>query len=82
MSQFRPDLPAKLAHAKLKEALLALGRAEKNAVLCFADIMKRRLYRDLGYSSIHHYAAEALGFSPSKTSQFILLAASLDLAAR
>ena len=45
----------------MKEALAELGRAEKNALLWFADIWKRKLYRELGYSSIKVYASEALG---------------------
>ena len=40
----------------------------------FAEIMERKLYRELGHSSIHMYARNALGFSQSKTYQFIRLA--------
>ena len=50
-------------HAVLKSALIAMQRAERAAVLCFAEINERRLYRELGYSSIHMYAAEALGLT-------------------
>jgi hypothetical protein len=78
MSEFRAGLSAREAHARLSQALIALREAERNAVLWFAEILQRRLYRELGYSSIHLYAAEALGFSPSKTSQFIGLAESLE----
>jgi 5-methylcytosine-specific restriction endonuclease McrA len=65
-------------HARLETALTALHQAEKNAVLLFGEILRRRLYRDLGYSSIQVYSAEALGFSPSKTSQFVRLAGALE----
>ncbi|MBC8426457.1 HNH endonuclease [bacterium] len=65
-------------HTRLEAALRDLKRAERNAVLLFGEIMRRRLYRDLGYPSIHIYAAEALGFSPSKTSQFVRLAGALE----
>ncbi|MBC8424002.1 HNH endonuclease [bacterium] len=65
-------------HARLEAALRELQRAEKNAVLLFGEILQRKLYRDLGYSSIQVYAAEALGFSPSKTSQFVRLAGALE----
>ena len=65
-------------HARLQAALSELQRAEKNAVLLFGEILRRKLYRDLGYSSIQVYAAEALGFSPSKTSQFVRLAGALE----
>jgi hypothetical protein len=65
-------------HAELRAALVAVQRAEKQAVLCFAEILERILYRELEYSSIHAYAAEALGFSQSKSYQFIRLAESLE----
>jgi len=58
--------------------LTELQRAEKNAVLLFGEILRRKLYRDLGYSSIQAYAAESLGFAPSKTSQFVRLAGALE----
>jgi hypothetical protein len=75
---FRPGLNAAEVHAFLQEALAVLRCAEKNAVLWFAEIRQRQLYRRLGYSSLHQYAGEALGFSKSKTSQFIRLAEALD----
>ena len=65
-------------HARLEAALRELQRAEKSAVLLFGEILSRKLYRDLGYSSIQAYAAEALGFTPSKTSQFVRLAGALE----
>jgi 5-methylcytosine-specific restriction endonuclease McrA len=65
-------------HACLEAALSELQRAEKNAVLLFGEILSRKLYRDLGYSSIQAYAAESLGFSPGKTSQFVRLAGALE----
>ena len=55
-----------------------MQRAEKNAVLWFAEINGRGLFRELGYSSIHQYAAEALGFSQSRTYQFLRLAESVS----
>jgi len=36
------------------------------------------LYRELGYSSIHAYAAEELGFSRARTFYFLKLCRSLD----
>jgi 5-methylcytosine-specific restriction endonuclease McrA len=65
-------------HARLEAALTELQRVEKNAVLLFGEILRRKLYRDLGYSSIQTYAAESLGFTPSKTSQFVRLAGALE----
>jgi hypothetical protein len=65
-------------HSTLTHALKVMQSAEECAVLCFAEILRRKLYRELGYSSIHLYAGEALGFNPSRTSQFIRLAESLE----
>ena len=65
-------------HAQLQAALAELKRAEQHAVLLFARIMRHELYRELGYSSIQAYAADSLGFSPSKTSQFVRLAGVLE----
>lgn len=65
-------------HTRLEAALRELKRAERAAVLLFAEIMRRGLYRDLGYANIQLYAAEALGFSRSKTSQFVRLAGQLE----
>ena len=72
------NLSAREVHARLQRALADLQRAERNAVLWFAEVMRRELYRDLGYGSIYHYATEALGFSKSKTAQFIRLTLSLE----
>ena len=78
MSDFQSGLTADQAHARLRDSLQALQHAEKNAVLWFDEIRRRRLYRQLGYSSIHAYAAERLGFSKSRCSQFIRLTESLE----
>ncbi|MBM4117519.1 hypothetical protein FJ251_07190 [bacterium] len=47
-------------------------------MLWFGELMRRRLYRDCGYASIHAYAEAVLGFSRNKTFQFIHLAESLE----
>ncbi len=78
MSEFVPNLPAAAVDAHLRAAVAALRRAEQNAVLWFAELMRRRLYRDCGYSSIHAYAEAVLGFGQAKTYQFIRLAESFD----
>jgi len=71
-------LDAHTAHAKLHQALIALRAAERNAVTLFAEIKRRRLYRELGYSSIQLYATRGLGFSRTKAFEFIRLAESLE----
>jgi len=58
-------------------ALTELRHAERNAMLWFAEVLRRKLFRQLGYASIQQYASEALGFSSGKTSQFIRLSESL-----
>jgi 5-methylcytosine-specific restriction endonuclease McrA len=78
MAEFVPNLPAVAVDAHLRAAVAALRRAERSAVLWFAELMRRRLYRDCGHSSIHAYAEAVLGFGQAKTYQFIRLAESLD----
>jgi hypothetical protein len=78
MSEFVPNLSAAAVDAQLRAAVAALRRAERSAVLWFAELMRRRLYRDCGYSSIHAYAEAVLGFGQAKTYQFIRLAESLS----
>ncbi len=77
-SCYRARLPAEEVDAALRRALTELQRAERNAVLWFAEIAKRKLFRDLGYSSIHQYATAALGFSANRTYRFLRLAADLE----
>jgi hypothetical protein len=77
-SGFRANLPAADVDVALRRALTELQRAERNAVLWFAEIASRGLYRNLGYSSIHQYAAVALGFSSNRTNRFLRLAADLE----
>ncbi len=72
------QLDAKTAHDRLRRALAALREAECNAVTLFAEILKRRLFRELGFANIHLYASEALGFSRTKTYEFIRLSESLN----
>jgi hypothetical protein len=71
-------LPAGQVHDRLQRALADLKEAEKNAVLWFAQIHSRELFLELGYSSIHQYAQEALGFSRGRTFQFLRLAERLQ----
>lgn len=75
---YQPDLPAARVDEQLRAAISALDAAEHNAVLWFAEISRRRLYRDLGYSSMRQYALQALGFSASRAADFIRLADRLD----
>jgi hypothetical protein len=62
----------------LKQALHAEDRARKCAVLWFADILDRKLYRELGYSSMPQYARRELGFSETRVGDFMRLVRKLD----
>jgi hypothetical protein len=75
---YSPDQPAASVHRSLRQSLAAMDEARKCAVLWFGEIMSRRLYRDLGYSSINQYARQELGFSDSRTGDFMRLARRLD----
>jgi len=73
-----PDQPSAKVHASLHASLAAMDKAHQCAVLWFGEIMTRCLYRDLGHSSINQYAIQELGFSKSRTDDFIRLARQLD----
>jgi 5-methylcytosine-specific restriction endonuclease McrA len=75
---FVPDQSAAKVHASLRHSLKAMENAHQCAVLWFAEVMRRHMYRDLGHSSINQYAMEGLGFSKSRTRDFIRLAGQLD----
>jgi hypothetical protein len=75
---YAPEQPAATVHASLRRSLAAMDEAHKCAVLWFGEVMRRRLYRDLGYSSINQYALTELGFSRSRTGDFIRLVRRLD----
>ena len=66
MTEFTPGQTAVVAHEAIKSALEARDKAEHCSLLWFAEILKRKLYRELGYSSIKHYAMSKLGFSKSQ----------------
>ena len=73
-----PNQPAAQVHASLCTSLKTVEQAKKCAVLWFAEIMRRKLYRDLGCATINQYAMKKLGFSKSRTRDFIRLAGQLD----
>jgi len=75
---YTPDQPAAKVHAYLRSSLAALEKAQQCSVLWFGEVMRRGLFRDLGHSSINQYAIQELGFSKSRTDDFIRLARQLD----
>ena len=78
MTHYQPGLSAHATHSALKSAVKTMDAAHQNAVLWFGEILQRQLYRDLGYSSINQYAQVALGFSPSRTGDFLQLCRKLE----
>jgi 5-methylcytosine-specific restriction endonuclease McrA len=75
---FAAGRPAAQVDASLRQSLAACDRARECAVLWFAEVQRRALYRELGHPSLQVYATEALGFSPNRYWQFKRLADDLD----
>ncbi|MGD9546420.1 MAG: HNH endonuclease [Candidatus Krumholzibacteriia bacterium] len=75
---FQPGQPASAPHAALQQSVRIMDQARHCAVLWFADIMARGLYRDLGFASIQIYAQKGLGFSRTRTGDFVRMARKLD----
>ncbi len=73
-----PDQPAAKVHSSLQRSLTVMDDAHQCAVLWFGEIMRRHLFRDLGCSSINQYAMGKLGFSKSRSDDFIRLARQLE----
>ncbi len=71
---FRPGLGAAQVDRELRAAVRSWQSAEHCVVLWFAEFNQRRLYKKLGYGSIHLYATEVLGFSQARSYQFLQLA--------
>ncbi len=73
MGNIHSDQSANAVHLALKAALKSMAEAEKCTVIYFGEIMARKLYRELGYSSMNQYAETELGFSPRRTGDFMML---------
>jgi hypothetical protein len=78
MLTFIKGLPAQKAHLHLKKADQAMEMARQNAILWFGEIHGRKLYCDLGYSSMVLYAQQELGWSQSKAYDFLKIGEKLD----
>jgi hypothetical protein len=75
---YTPDQPAAAVDAALRQALAACDRARECAVLWFAEVQRRELFRALGHPSLELYAVHELGFSRNRYWQFKRLADDLD----
>ena len=78
LPEFTAGLPAAQVDASLRQALGACDRAHECAVLWFAEVARRGLYRQLGHASLQLYATGALGFSDNRYYQFKRLADDLE----
>ncbi len=78
LEPYRVDVPAGEVHAALRQAIDLHERSERSAVLWFGEIARRRLFLELGYTSMHEYADQALGFSKNRTYRFLRLAEQLE----
>ena len=75
---FEPHKSASFADSALKKSVGAMEQAQQCAVLWFGEIMRRGLYRKLGYSSINQYAHVELKFCKTRTGDFVQLARKLE----
>ncbi len=75
---FAAGQPAARVDACLREALAACEQARQCAVLWFAEVQRRSLFRELGHASLQLYATQALGFSDNRYRQFKRLADDLE----
>ncbi|MBK6736245.1 MAG: hypothetical protein IPG61_19690 [bacterium] len=71
---YSPNQPAATVDAALRQALAACERARECAVLWFAEVQRRELFRLLGHPSLELYAVHELGFSRNRYWQFKRLA--------
>ncbi len=78
LPSFVPDRPAATVDASLRQALRVCDRARECAVLWFAEVQRRGLYRDLGHASMELYVVEGLGCSRNRYWQFKRLTDQLE----
>jgi hypothetical protein len=69
---------ARRFHRVLTTELEDLQRLERSAQASFASILREKLYKELGYASIHAYGRDALGFSERKLSAFVRMAEAME----
>ena len=75
---FQPDQPAQIVDSELKPALKTKEAAHLCSLEWFGEILNRKLYLELGYSSINQYAREELSFGNSKIGDYIKLTKKID----
>jgi 5-methylcytosine-specific restriction endonuclease McrA len=75
---FHPGQPAEAVDAALRQSLAVCEEARRCAVLWFAEVQRRELWRAFGHPSLELYAVHRLGFSRNRYWQFKRLADDLD----
>ncbi len=78
MPSFVPGLPARQVDRCFARTVRESERVRRNLVLWFADLVRRRLYLELGYTSIYAYSSERHGFSKSRCAQLLRVVGSLE----
>ena len=73
LSKFQPDQPAEKVDFQLKSALEIKDQAHQCSLDWFGEILNRKLFLELGYSSVNQYAKTELNFSQSKIGHYISL---------
>ncbi len=76
--KFQPHQPAKKVDSHLKSALKIKDQAHQCSLQWFGEILNRKLYVELGFSSINQYARQELGFGNSKIGDYIKLTRKLE----
>ncbi len=76
--KFQPNQPAQKVDSELKSALKIKDQAHQCSLDWFGEILNRKLYVELGYSSINQYARQELSFGNSKIGDYIKLTKKLE----
>jgi len=78
LPEFRPGQPAQKVDFELRTALKIKDAAHQCSLDWFGEILNRKLFKELGYSSINQYACNELNFSHSKIGHYISLTRKLE----
>ena len=78
MTEFTPGQTADIANNAIKSSLETMAAARKCSLLWFGEILERKLFKKLGFSSINQYAEVELGFSSSRTGLYLKLCRELE----
>jgi hypothetical protein len=77
-SVFQANQSPEKVDSELKLALKIKDQAHQCSLDWFGEILNRKLYKELGFSSINQYAKKELGFGSSKIGDYIKLTKKLE----